>query len=79
MPRRGILLFNIQREIYEKIHQTKASAIIVSPKLKESAKGTFWCWNNPYLAFAKSSRTLDVQKPAYTKGIDNSLPKLPRQ
>lgn len=75
----GHITFISNDKYIKKIHQTKAVAIIVSSKLKDSAlslsqkgKGNLLVCNNPYLAFAKLVELLMYKKPTYTKGIDNS-------
>src|SRR3990170_4635290 len=67
----GHITFISNEKYIKKIHHTKASAIIVSPKLK-TAKGNLLVCNNPYLAFAKLVELLMYKKPAYIKGIDDS-------
>ena len=67
----GHITFISNEKYIKKIHHTKASAIIVSPKLK-AAKGNLLVCNNPYLAFAKLVELLMYKKPAYIKGIDDS-------
>lgn len=75
----GYITFISNDKYIKKINQTKASAIIVSPKLKDtnlslsqkSERSLLVC-NNPYLAFAKLVELLMYKKPAYTKGIDGS-------
>src|SRR3989304_4810990 len=62
----GHITFISNEKYIKKIHHTKASAIIVSPKLK-AAKGNLLVCNNPYLAFAKLVELLMYKKPSYTK------------
>jgi UDP-3-O-[3-hydroxymyristoyl] glucosamine N-acyltransferase len=75
----GYITFISNDKYIKKINQTKASAIIVSPKLKDanvplSQKGgrNLLVCDNPYLAFAKLVELLMYEKPTYTKGIDSS-------
>ncbi|MDN3511418.1 MAG: UDP-3-O-(3-hydroxymyristoyl)glucosamine N-acyltransferase [Candidatus Jettenia sp.] len=67
----GDITFISNDKYTKKIHLTHASAIIVSPKLKEIKKNLLVC-NNPYLAFAKLVELMIYKKPIYAKGIDNS-------
>ena len=67
----GYITFISNEKYTSKIHQTKASAIIVSPKLKDT-KRNLLVSNNPYLAFAKIVEFLLYKKPTYTKTIDDS-------
>ena len=67
----GYITFISNEKYTRKIHTTKASAIIVSPKLKETKTNLLVC-NNPYLAFAKIMELLMYKKPTYMKGIDDS-------
>ena len=75
----GHITFVSNDKYIKKIHQTNASAIIVSPKLKDTELfirkkkvcNLLVC-NNPYLAFAKLVELLMYKKPAYLKGIDDS-------
>jgi UDP-3-O-[3-hydroxymyristoyl] glucosamine N-acyltransferase len=69
--REGYITFISNDKYIRKIHQTKASAIIVSPKLKDAKKNLLVC-NNPYLSFAKLVELLMYKKPAYRAGIDDS-------
>lgn len=69
--REGHITFISNDKYIKKIHQTKASAIIVSPKLKDTKKNLLVC-NNPYLSFAKLVELLMYKKPAYREGIDDS-------
>ena len=75
----GHITFVSNDKYIKKIHQTKASAIIISPKVKDtnlflSKKGEWnlLVCNNPYLAFAKLVELLMYKKPTYIKGIDDS-------
>ncbi|TVM03182.1 MAG: UDP-3-O-(3-hydroxymyristoyl)glucosamine N-acyltransferase [Candidatus Brocadia sp. WS118] len=77
--REGDITFISNDKYIKKINQTKASAIIVSPKLKDTSaslsqkkKRNLLICNNPYLAFAKLVELLMYKKPAYPAGIDNS-------
>lgn len=65
----GHITFISNDKYTRKIQQTRASAVIVSPKLKEVKKNLLIC-NNPYLAFAKIVELMIYKKPTYTKGID---------
>ncbi|MCR4320857.1 MAG: UDP-3-O-(3-hydroxymyristoyl)glucosamine N-acyltransferase [Candidatus Brocadiaceae bacterium] len=67
----GYITFISNEKYTKKIHQTNASAIIVSPKLKDIKRDLLVC-KNPYLAFAKLVELLMYKKPTYTKGIDDS-------
>src|SRR3990170_3950677 len=67
----GYITFISNEKYTKKVHQTNASAIIVSPKLKDIKKNLLVC-KNPYLAFAKLVELLMYKKPTYTKGIDDS-------
>src|SRR3989338_9005642 len=67
----GYITFISNEKYTKKIHQTNASAIIVSPKLKDIKKNLLVS-KNPYLAFAKLVELLMYKKPTYTKGIDDS-------
>ncbi|MDN3514018.1 MAG: UDP-3-O-(3-hydroxymyristoyl)glucosamine N-acyltransferase [Candidatus Brocadia sp.] len=75
----GYITFISNNKYIKKINQTKASAIIVSPKLKDTnisppqkrQRNLLVC-NNPYLAFAKLVELLMYKKPTYTKGIDST-------
>lgn len=75
----GYITFISNEKYIKKINQTKASAIIVSPKLKDinrslsrkKERNLLVC-NNPYLAFAKLVELLMYKKPTYTKGIDST-------
>jgi len=67
----GYITFISNEKYTRKIYQTKASAVIVSPKLKDAKRNLLVC-NNPYLAFAKIVELLMYKKPAYTSGIDGS-------
>ena len=67
----GYITFISNEKYTRKVHQTKASAIIVSPKLKDT-KRNLLVSKNPYLAFAKLVELLMYKKPTYTKGIDDS-------
>ncbi len=77
--REGYITFVSNDRYVKKINQTKASAIIVSPKLKDatlslskkSGRNLLVC-TNPYLAFAKLVELMMYKKPIYTKGIDAS-------
>ncbi|MCF6156255.1 MAG: UDP-3-O-(3-hydroxymyristoyl)glucosamine N-acyltransferase [Candidatus Brocadia sp.] len=75
----GYITFISNDKYIKKINQTKASAIIVSPKLKgtnlslsQKRDRNLLICNNPYLAFAKLVELLMYKKPTYTKGIDGS-------
>ncbi|GAN32013.1 MAG: UDP-3-O-(3-hydroxymyristoyl)glucosamine N-acyltransferase [Candidatus Brocadia sp. AMX2] len=75
----GYITFISNDKYIKKIDQTKASAIIVSPKLKDTnpslsqkRERSLLVCNNPYLAFAKLVELLMYKKPTYTKGIDDS-------
>ncbi len=73
----GYITFISNDKYVKKINQTKASAIIVSPKLKDTSlsqkkERTLLVCSNPYLAFAKLVELLMYKKPAYTKGINDS-------
>ncbi len=67
----GYITFISNDKYTKKIHHTKASAVIVSPKLKDTKRNLLVC-NNPYLAFAKIVELLMYKNPTYTKGIDAS-------
>ena len=67
----GNITFISNEKYTKKIHQTNASAIIVSPKLKDIKRNLLVC-KNPYLAFAKLVELLMYKKPTYTRGIDDS-------
>ena len=67
----GYITFISNEKYAKKIHQTNASAVIVSPKLKDAGKNLLVC-ENPYLAFAKLVELLMYKKPAHIKGIDTS-------
>lgn len=67
----GCITFISNEKYTKKIYQTKASAIIVSSKLKET-KGNLLVCNNPYLAFAKVVELLMYKKPVQVKGVDHS-------
>lgn len=75
----GDITFISNDKYIRKIDQTKASAIIISPKLKDanvflSQKGkmSLLVCNNPYLAFAKLIDLLMYKKPVYPDGVDPS-------
>ncbi|NUO09699.1 MAG: UDP-3-O-(3-hydroxymyristoyl)glucosamine N-acyltransferase [Candidatus Brocadia sp.] len=75
----GYITFISNNKYIKKINQTKASAIIVSPKLKDinisspqKRQRNLLVCNNPYLAFAKLVELLMYKKPTYTKGIDST-------
>ncbi len=75
----GYITFISNDKYIKKINTTKASAIIVSPKLKaqnlflpQKTERNLLVCNNPYLAFAKLVQLLMHKQPAYTKGIDSS-------
>jgi UDP-3-O-[3-hydroxymyristoyl] glucosamine N-acyltransferase len=75
----GYITFISNDKYIKKINQTKASAIIVSPKLKatnfplsQKRERSLLVCNNPYLAFAKLVELLMYKKPTYTKDIDDS-------
>lgn len=68
----GHITFVSNDKYTNKIYQTKASAIIVSPKLKDAKKNLLVC-SNPYLSFAKLVELLMYKKPVYRKGIDDSV------
>ncbi|MEP9411758.1 MAG: UDP-3-O-(3-hydroxymyristoyl)glucosamine N-acyltransferase [Candidatus Brocadia sp.] len=76
----GYITFISNDKYIRKINQTRASAIIISPKLKDTnfllsqkrERNLLVC-NNPYLAFAKLVELLMYKKPTYTKGIDSSV------
>lgn len=75
--REGDITFISNDKYIRKINQTAASAIIVSPKLKDinaslSQKRNLLVCNNPYLAFAKLIDLLMYKKPVYPAGIDPS-------
>ena len=67
----GYITFISNEKYTNKIYQTKASAVIVSPKLK-NAKGNLLICENPYLAFAKVVELLMYKKPAHVECIDSS-------
>ncbi|HHT9105269.1 MAG TPA: UDP-3-O-(3-hydroxymyristoyl)glucosamine N-acyltransferase [Candidatus Wujingus californicus] len=67
----GYITFISNEKYAKKIHQTNASAVIVSPKLKDAGKNLLVC-ENPYLAFAKLVELLMYKRPAHIKGIDTS-------
>jgi len=67
----GYITFISNEKYTKKIHQTNASAIIVSSKLKDIKRNLLVC-KNPYLAFAKLVKLLMYKKPTYTRGIDDS-------
>lgn len=69
--REGYITFISNEKYTKKVHQTSASAIIVSHKLKEIKRNLLVC-DNPYLAFAKIVEFLLYKKPTYTKTIDDS-------
>lgn len=69
--REGYITFISNEKYTRKVNQTKASAIIVSPKLKDT-KRNLLVSSNPYLAFAKLVDLLMYKKPTYKKGIDDS-------
>ncbi|MCF6157377.1 MAG: UDP-3-O-(3-hydroxymyristoyl)glucosamine N-acyltransferase [wastewater metagenome] len=69
--REGYITFISNDKYTKKIHQTRASAIIVSPALKDINKNLLVC-NNPYLAFAKVVELMMHKKPSFIKGIDPS-------
>jgi len=62
----GHITFISNEKYTKKINDTKASAIIVSPKLKHAGKNLLVC-KNSYLAFAKIVELL-AYKPPYTPG-----------
>ncbi|MCF6148987.1 MAG: UDP-3-O-(3-hydroxymyristoyl)glucosamine N-acyltransferase [Candidatus Kuenenia sp.] len=68
---KGHITFVSNEKYIKKINHTRASAVIVSPKLKEVKKNLLVC-NNPYLAFAKIVELMLYKKPEYAKGIDPS-------
>lgn len=75
----GDITFISNDKYIKKINQTKASAVIISPKLKDTnvflsqkRKRNFLVCNNPYLAFAKLVDLLSYKKPDYPAGIDTS-------
>lgn len=77
--REGDITFISNEKYIRKINQTKASAIIVSPKLRDTnvslsqkKKRNLLVCNNPYLAFAKLIDLLMHKKPVYPEGIDPS-------
>ncbi|MBM4053268.1 MAG: UDP-3-O-(3-hydroxymyristoyl)glucosamine N-acyltransferase [Planctomycetes bacterium] len=65
----GHITFVSNEKYVKKINSTRASAVIVSPKLTDIKKNLLVC-NNPYLAFAKIVELLLYKKPEYVKGID---------
>lgn len=67
----GYITFISNDKYIQKIHQTNASAIIVSPRLKETKKNLLVC-SNPYLAFAKIVELMVYKKQTYRNGIDHS-------
>lgn len=67
----GYITFISNEKYAKKIHQTNASAVIVSPKLKDAGKNLLVC-ENPYLAFAKLVELLMYKRPVHIKGIDTS-------
>lgn len=77
--REGYITFVSNDRYIKKINQTQASAIIVSPKLKDatsslsrkSERNLLVC-TNPYLAFAKLVELLMYKKPIHARGIDAS-------
>jgi UDP-3-O-[3-hydroxymyristoyl] glucosamine N-acyltransferase len=69
--REGYITFISNDKYIQKIHQTNASAVIVSPRLKETKKNLLVC-SNPYLAFAKIVELMMYKKQTYGNGIDHS-------
>lgn len=67
----GYITFISNDKYIQKIHKTRASAIIVSPRLQETKKNLLVC-NNPYLAYAKVVELMMYKKPEYLKGTDSS-------
>lgn len=67
----GFITFISNEKYVKRIHDTKASAIIVSPRLKDAQANLLVC-NNPYLAFAQIVELLMYEKPIHATGIDDS-------
>lgn len=65
----GHITFVSNEKYIKKMNHTKASAVIVSPKLINAKKNLLVC-NNPYLAFARIVELLMFKKPVYAKGVD---------
>ena len=75
----GYITFISNEKYVKKLHQTGASAVIVSPKFKathlsplQGIKQNFLVCSNPYLAFAKIVELLMHKKPVYVRGVDSS-------
>src|SRR3990167_5770611 len=67
----GYITFISNEKYAKKIHQTNASAVIVSPKLKDAGKNLIVC-ENPYLAFSKRVELVMNKNPTKKKGIDTT-------
>ncbi len=67
----GYITFVSNEKYIKKINQTKASAIIISPKIKAGGKNLLLS-ENPYLAFAKIFDLMMSPKTVYPGSIDDS-------